>query len=209
MKKSLKSYLKDIWRYPFKRFMKKNLKNESFSIISCNCIGGILYHDLFQKFRSPTINLIIPNFIEFCENLNYYLNLTPVIKEKINNKFNWPEIYLDNIVIYGVHYNSSSELKDKWIERSKRVNFKNIVIIATDNFIKENQLERFNNLNYPKVLFTSKKNLIYEWQVFLPEFSDKKEVGDTLRYTNIFGQRIFEKHFDCVGWLNESINYKS
>lgn len=33
------------------------LKNENFTIISNNCIAGVLYKDLNKKFNSPTINL--------------------------------------------------------------------------------------------------------------------------------------------------------
>ena len=53
--------------------MRKRLKNHSFSLISSNCIGGILYHDVGEQFRTPTINLIIPQFVTFAENLRYYL----------------------------------------------------------------------------------------------------------------------------------------
>ena len=40
-----------------KRTVKRNypLTND-FSIISCNCVGGLLYHDFDMKFLSPTIN---------------------------------------------------------------------------------------------------------------------------------------------------------
>ena len=51
--------------------------NHDVSIISMNCTGGILYHDLGLKFLSPTINLFFraEDFIKFCENLDYYLSI--------------------------------------------------------------------------------------------------------------------------------------
>lgn len=207
--KKVKNKIKDIWRFPYKKVLSSKLLNENFSIISANCIGGVLCHDLFQEFRSPTVNLLILDFLKFCENLEYYLAQEPRIPKKIKNKNNWPEIYLDDIVILGVHYNSCIELKEKWENRAKRVNYKEIFIIGTDNFVKKGDLKRFDELKYPKILFTSSAAKEYEWQIYLPEFEGQTEMGDALRYVNIFGTRIFEKHFDCVEWLNENINFKS
>lgn len=204
----LRRVLKEVWRFPYRLFLKSKLQNEKFSCISVNCIGGVLCHDLFQEFRSPTINLIIPEFVKFCENLDYYLKKEPIIPNTISNKHKWPEIYLDDLVVYGVHYHSSEELKNKWKLRVKRVNFDNILIIGTDNFVKPDELERFDALKYPKVLFTAKADKEYDWQIYLPEFQGENEIGDSLRYVNVMGTRIFEKHFDCVGWINESINYE-
>ena len=50
---------------------------EAPTIISHNCIGGVLSHELGLKFLSPTVNLFMVNedFIKFCENLEYYLSL--------------------------------------------------------------------------------------------------------------------------------------
>lgn len=36
---------------------KQQLQNQTPCIISSNCIGGIIYHDLQLPFLSPTINL--------------------------------------------------------------------------------------------------------------------------------------------------------
>lgn len=53
---------------------RKRLKNKEISIISTNCIGGVLSHDLGLQFKSPTVNLFFraEDFIKFCENLEYY-----------------------------------------------------------------------------------------------------------------------------------------
>ena len=39
--------------------MRKGLKNKDFTILSCNCAAGILYHRYNHPFLSPTINLWI------------------------------------------------------------------------------------------------------------------------------------------------------
>ena len=48
-------------------------KGKNPTIISCNCIGGIIYNELNLQFLSPTINLYMncEDFIKFCENMEY------------------------------------------------------------------------------------------------------------------------------------------
>ena len=38
---------------------RKKLKNNNITILSNNCLAGILYHDFQMKFNSPTINLFL------------------------------------------------------------------------------------------------------------------------------------------------------
>ena len=65
---------------------KKNilkLKNSDFTIISSNCLGGVISHKLGLKFMSPTVNLFIEpsSFVKFCKNLTYYFEQPLVEKE--------------------------------------------------------------------------------------------------------------------------------
>ena len=60
----------------------KNLTNHEFTILCPNCIGGLIYHRLGERFDSPTIDLSI-NTDEYCcflKNLDFYL-------EKDNDKY--------------------------------------------------------------------------------------------------------------------------
>ena len=56
------------------RFQKR-LSNDQFTILSSNCIGGVIYHRLGKQFLSPTINMWFrqPDFVSFCLHLDYYL----------------------------------------------------------------------------------------------------------------------------------------
>ena len=51
-----------------------DLKNSDFTIISSNCLGGVISHKLGLKFMSPTVNLFIEpsSFVKFCKNLPFY-----------------------------------------------------------------------------------------------------------------------------------------
>lgn len=53
------------------------LKNKSFTLISNNCNGCFILHDLGVKFNTPTVNLYfgMEDFIKFLERLDYYLAL--------------------------------------------------------------------------------------------------------------------------------------
>ena len=70
-----------IWQKKRKKINAENRKRmlgcEIPTIFSCNCTGGVMYHDLGEKFLSPTVNMYMPceDFIKFCENYEYYLTL--------------------------------------------------------------------------------------------------------------------------------------
>lgn len=211
----LKQEVKEIWRKPYQLYMRAHLKNNCFSIISSNCVGGILSHDLGQQFRSPTINLTVREFIPFVQRLDYYMSLTPIpyngFLDGMGGK-DWgqgrgyPICTLEDIVLYGVHYHNHDEMISAWEKRKTRINWNNIVIMATDEYVKtQEQLDEFDKLPYPKVLFTKEKNTTYDFQIYILGAEDEESVGDVLRYTGILGIRKFEKYFDCVKWLNDSM----
>ena len=129
-----KERIKEIWRYPYRLYMKSRLQNHDFEIISSNCIGGILYHDVGEQFRTPTINLIIPEFLKFISNLSVYLNY-PLEPGRIT-KEGYPCCMCGDIEIIGVHYRNQEHLIHDWSKRVKRVTGKHIFVISTDNFIK-------------------------------------------------------------------------
>lgn len=89
MNKKIKSAIKAIWRFPFRRIYRIKLKNKQFSLITCNCIGGVLSNDLGQQFRSPTVNLIIPEYLKFAGNLKHYLNIPIVRGGNASRLANW------------------------------------------------------------------------------------------------------------------------
>lgn len=82
----------------------KNCDIPEISILSVNCIGGVLYHDYGMRFLSPTVNLSFSaeDYIKFMENLDYYLSqsLVPIS----NEKYHYPLMKLDDITIEFVHY---------------------------------------------------------------------------------------------------------
>ena len=100
----LKKQIKKIWRFPICKYYQSKLKTRKFTIISSNCVGGCLYHDLGLQFTSPTINLIIPDSLKFFEDLKHYLSVKPVANGYTEN--GEPVALIGDVNIIGVHYKS-------------------------------------------------------------------------------------------------------
>mgnify|MGYP000739008681 CR=1 FL=1 len=116
-------------------YLRKQYSNGDITILTPNCLGGVLYHKLGLRFNSPTINLwMFPkDFYKFVLNLNYYV-LQDVYS--INSKRNYPVGQIGEgdktITLYFQHYNSFEEAKLKWNIRKQRIIKDKIYVIGTD-----------------------------------------------------------------------------
>ncbi len=179
------------------------LKDRRFSIIASFCGGGTLYHDAGLQFLSPTINLAFdgPDFIKFVGNLKEYLNIE--LEEYKTNEVSYPVGRLHDVEVRFVHYNTFNEAINKWTERSKRITFDNIVIMATDRdgMGTPECMEAFDKLPYKKVMFTSREYPEYSWAVYCPCFKGQKTVGIMTGIADLHGLRFYEKYMDMVSFL--------
>ena len=143
--------IKNKWRTRIlSRYAKKRINLKDVSIISMNCIGGIVYHDCQQQFLSPTVNLyFLPgDFIKFVNNLDMYLSETP----KVVMGTNFPVGAIGNIKVFFQHYSTPEEALAKWEERKKRVNKEKIFVIMVErDGFNDNDFEGFKNIKYPKL----------------------------------------------------------
>lgn len=167
-------------------------KIKTTSIISMNCTGGVLSHNLGLQFLSPTVNLYMraEDFIRFCENLSHYVGIDKfencTDKNVIEDR-TYPIAYLGDLILYLVHYSSVEEAEMKWNERKQRINWDNIAIIDTDREgMTEELKDRFEKLPYRKVMFVNKP--------------DEK-------HTSCYYLQGFESD-DCVGIITDSIGWK-
>lgn len=185
------------------RKLRERLTNSTVSIISNNCTGGVISHDLGLRFLSPTVNLFMDanDFVKFCENLEYYLSIEN-IEEKNDTTRTYPVGKLGDITLYFVHYKTFEDACAKWMERKKRVDLNNIRILGCDrDGMNEELMDRFELLPYPKVLFThlpmNKKSAYY-----IKGYEKEKEVGLILEGIGWTGKRIIDQ-FDYVTFLNK------
>lgn len=193
--------------------LRARLKNPDVSIISMNCTGGILYHDLGLRFNSPTINLYFPaeDFIKFCENMPYYLSLdqmTECLDPVIKGSRIYPVAYLGDIKLFLVHYASVPEAQQKWNERKSRIQSDNIVIIATDRDGMTKELKnRFEKLPYPKVMFIHKPDEQHPNCFYLPGYENETSVGIITDPAGWQGFRPIDQ-FDYVSLFNKARQLK-
>lgn len=163
----------------YSRLVNKNVNLSNVSIISMNCIGGVLYHDCRTKFLSPTVNLyFLPSdFIKFVNNLKYYISLIP----KIEMGDKYPIGVLEDIKIFFMHYTTCEEALKKWEERKKRICYDKIFVIMVerDGFSKVD-FENFKKIKYPKLLFTSKKEYECEYSFYMSKYKNLVQLPDII-----------------------------
>lgn len=180
------------------------LRNKDFSLISENCNGGFILHDLGIRFNSPTVNLFFypKDFIKYVKNLKYYSSLKLEFIRKAN--INYPIGKLDDIEIYFMHYETEELAKQKWEERTKRINYDNIFILMTDrDGCTEEDLQEFDSLPYKnKVILTHLPHENIKSCFYIKGFEDQKEIGHIYRFKNETTGKKFYDDFDYVSWFN-------
>lgn len=188
---------------------RKRLKNDNFTILCSNCIGGVIYHRLGKQFLSPTINMFFsqPDFVSFCMHLDYYLQQKLYF---INTKFNYPVAELrgdraiPTITLNFNHASDSKEAEELWERRKVRINRKNLYVILykLDGLTVEQakQLEHFPCKN--KVLLTAEKLPEISWAYYIKP-NEHQQYASAYLGRNVFGKRWFEKKWDFVDFLNK------
>ena len=110
------------------------------TIISNNCTGGAVLHELSMEFRTPTINLqILPeDYPRFCANLGEYMEkelYEPRLflqqdREKLFKMFggipDFPIGNVGDVLVCFQHYETFQEAKEKWNERKARIDYDHI-----------------------------------------------------------------------------------
>ena len=190
---------------------RRKLKNQNFSIFSQNCIGCVMLHDLGQPFNSPTVNLYMssPDYITFLEHPTEFIGqkLTFVESDK-----RYPKGVLfynvngekKSISLYFPHDNDIEKIQGDWMRRSKRVNYDNLYIIATDrDGLSYDILERFSKLPYEhKILLSSKQYPEYSFVQYFKQYKELDQLTSMVSIVNVFGKREYGQGWDYVNWLN-------
>lgn len=209
-----------IWNYRRNKLLKKwqsKLTNKDFTLITQNCIGGVIYDDLGMQFSSPTINMFIEddNFVKLVENLEHYMSIKPkkvtdCYVDPIDNNIKYPIIKIDDIKINCLHSKDCKQAIEDWERRRKRINLDNVIVIANSWNLHENKklIERIGRIKYKKVIFTYKD---YNKKYCIPLKGDfwkvdergivRPNLTDYMPNNSIY--RYFEKIFDFVDFINK------
>lgn len=196
------------------------LKNHSFSIVSNTCVGGVMTHNVGERFRSPTVNLIIyeDQFLTFCRHLKEYaacpLEEPNEEEQKQFDQYSYPvgilrgaTVGLPDLNLYLVHYKSVEEARAKWEARYQRINYNDLFIVMDRGIeAKEEILDAFHELPYEHKVIFSQFDDPKRWpNNFHPSFYTAEDFVSGAMYNNI-QKGIFRYHwmdeFDYVNWLN-------
>ena len=182
----------------------KRLKNTEFSLIASNCNGTFIVHDLGLQYKSPFVNLWMKpdDFIRFLSNIHYYLSCEMIFVEEPG--ISYPIGLVDDVRIYFQHYETKEIAKEKWIERSKRINSNNLFIMFTDrDGCSYENLCNFEALPYKnKDVFTHKPYPELQSAYYLNGWENEASVGMCFDYKSKFSIKKHYDDFDYISWFN-------
>lgn len=208
-----KKVIKNIVR----RYNRIRLKNSNFTIIANTCVGGLMSHELNQRFCSPMVNLAIYNhdeFFPFVEHLDYYLEL-PI--EFVPSNYHFPVGILHgeygNVEIYFVHYTSEDQALNKWRERIPRINRDNMFLIMDGDNCSDEQVEKFSRLPIDnKVIFTMKPypEIPSVFPITHPQFTQGSLLKNGLKDGALRWFEVFDYvHFFNTGEIRENALFRN
>ena len=201
-----RSAINKLQRKAINQTYQKRLTNQGMSVISANCVGAFILHDLNQPFNSPFVNLYLDpsDFVRYLQNIEFY-QAQPL--QFIQTEKTYPVGLLDDLKVHFMHYHSEKEAKEKWEARSHRLDFDNLFIMMTDKDggkgAKYEALQAFDNLPYPnKVVFTHKPYPEFKSAFYIKGFENENEVGDLFTFSGWNGEKYYDQ-FDYVSWFNQ------
>ena len=185
---------------------RRKLKNNTPSILCDNCNAGVILHDLNLKFNTPTINLYFEpsDYLKLLSDPYKYLNSIPV---EICSDKPFPVGVIENITAFFMHFETFESAKEKWVERSKRINIENCFVMMTDkNSCTYDNIKEFDSLPYAhKVIFTHKSYPEFKSACYIKGFENDSEVGVLSDWKPGFFKRRWLDDFDYVAFLNGEI----
>ena len=195
----IRSAINKIQRIFINRRLKSRLQNHGMTVISANCVGAFILHDLNEPFNSPFVNLYLsPNdFVRYLQNIEFYQrqSLKP-----------YPVANLADLKVHFMHYRNSQEAQQKWLARSARMNLDNLFIMMTDKDdaqgIAYEDLAAFDQLPFKnKVVFTRKPYPEFKSAFYIKGFEKQNQVGDLFTFSGWNGVKYYDQ-FDYVAWFN-------
>ena len=201
----IRSAINKIQRIFINRRLKSRLQNHGMTVISANCVGAFILHDLNEPFNSPFVNLYLsPNdFVRYLQNIEFYQrqSLTFIQSEKP-----YPVAKLADLKVHFMHYRNSQEAEQKWLARSARMNLDNLFIMMTDKDdaqgIAYEDLVAFDQLPFKnKVVFTRKPYPEFKSAFYIKGFEKQNQVGDLFTFSGWNGVKYYDQ-FDYVAWFN-------
>ncbi|MCQ2075922.1 MAG: DUF1919 domain-containing protein [Bacteroidaceae bacterium] len=198
-----------VCRWIYRKIQRRRLKVTDFSIVTNTCIGGVICHELGQRFLSPMVNLTLEDvdFYKFITHLDDYLNQE---LRFVSGIASYPTAYLGDLLLYFVHYKTEDEARTSWNNRKGRINKDKLYIICSDrpssnqSVTHEMMLSLKNVKCANKVIFSTRQYDDIDYIVHLPKDKD----GDYVKIYMMDKYPVikfwkWEMKWDYVKWLNE------
>lgn len=200
----IKSAVNKRQRFFINRTLQRKLTNQGMTVISANCMGAFILHDLHQPFNSPFVNLYLSpqDFLRYLQNMDFYRTqpLTFVQTEK-----SYPVGKLADLDIHFMHYHSEQEANEKWQLRTSRMKLDNLFIMMTDrDGVTEKDIQLFDQLPFKnKVIFTHKPYPAFKSACYIKGFEKQNQVGHIFEFSGWNGKKYYDQ-FDYVKWFNQA-----
>jgi uncharacterized protein (DUF1919 family) len=197
-----------IRKHHLQKYKRDNRFQSDVSIISNNCLAGILYSDFDLQFLSPTINLTFgqnSDFFHFVSYLKEYCqhgSLTYLKEEDEHPGFIGSPVAtlscknLPDIEIHFLHYKSFDEAKESWERRCKRINYNKIfVAIEAQSEYEKSMIECYKDVKYPLVIFTDvdRPFLCCKQMTFYKKYGTGINCPIT-KFVSLFGRRGYDEY---------------
>lgn len=182
---------------------RKALTNTRFSIISSNCNGGVITHDLGLQHNSPFVNLWVKpgDFLWMVENLREAMQMPLAFTSEAG--IDYPVGVIGGMRLYFQHYASEAEALEKWNERRARILYDRLFIMMTDrDGCTHEDLVRFDALPHPKVVFTSRAHPDIRSAFRLKRFAGQAHVGICTDFVGRLSGHRYLDEYDYVAALN-------
>ena len=207
--KSIYHFINEKLSISFYSKLRKRLINKGFTLISNNCLGGIIYHNLGLQFKSPTINLdFLPeHYLLFITNLRYYASkpIAEVTGAKIITGVIKGDSYHPDVMVRFHHYDSFLEAKEKWELRCKRIDFDNIFFLY-EHYENENIkcLLDFVTLasNKNNYLSITHRNHFVNNEKTVRNYKNDDKAGKLCKWMMLTGRKYLDE-IDYTSWLNK------
>lgn len=198
------------------RRLRMMLKNEDFTMLTENCLAGIVYHDFGMQFRSPLINgeFSTEDYIKFLQNPKYYMQQELVfVSNKDENlpvfyrELDCPVACVGDLHFRFTHYHmSEDEIRVIWDKRRDRINWDNLfVVLCEKKGCTIEHMKLFEALPYKhKLILTCHHYPELEYVFHVKGFEEIGYIDNLLKNMSGFlpATKKYYDQFDFVVWLN-------
>lgn len=195
---------------------RKRLQNRDFTLLTENCLAGIVYHDFGMQFLSPLINgeFSTEDYIKFLRNPKYYMQQELVFvsnKDKslppFYQELDCPIAEIGDLHFRFTHYHmSEEEIRRIWNKRRSRIIWGNLwVVLCEKKGCTLEHMWQFEDLPYEhKLILTCHDYPELKHAFHVPGFEDIGFIDNLLKDMPGFFStaRKYYDQFDFVTWFN-------